>query len=387
MKDGKRTGHERNPFSNAGPVDAKEMIARDQEAAELSAHVEGGHSFRVLAPRRYGTTSLLRRVLDEAEGFGMATALVDLRDVLTIGEIAVRIERAYSARFGGEVRLKVDALLKSWDVGLSLGRRGYAETLQRNPRTAAHAVLARLLQVPAELQRRGGPRSFVVFDQIQDVLAVPDADAAIRSVIQFQSQLGAASYAFAGSAPRPMQQLFDHPKRPPLEHALATELGPLPVEELRDSIAKRFKRTGRDPGDALDPLIAFTRGHPQRSMLLAHHLWASVRPDTPADETVWLRALERAYADSAEVMEATWRSLPVGERRVALALAVADGPLYGARTAAAVGIKRTTIRKALDGLRGRGEVINEDGGEPRLTDPLVELWLQRRGLAADAPGD
>jgi uncharacterized protein len=387
MKDAKTPGRDRNPFSHAGPLDSKEMIARDEDVRELSAHVEGEHSFRLLAPRRFGTTSLLHRVLDKADEVGMATALVDLRDVLTIGEIAVRIERAYSARFRGEVRLKVDALLKSWNVGLSLGPRSYAEMLHRDPRAAAHAVLARLLQVPAELQRRAGPRSFVVFDQIQDVLAVPDADAAIRNVIQFQRQLGAASYAFAGSAPRAMQQLFDHPKRPPLEQALETELGPLPVDDLRDTIAKRFKRTGRDPGDVLDPLIAFTRGHPQRSMLLAHHLWASVRPGTPADETIWLRSLERAYADSAEVMEATWRSLPVAERRVALALAVADGPLYSARTAAAVGIKRTTIRKALDGLRGRGEAVEDEGGEPRLTDPLFELWLQRRGLAADAPGD
>lgn len=79
------------------------MIDRDPEADDLLSLAEGGHSFRLVGPRRYGKTTLLRRVLEAAEREGAATVLVDLQDVLSIAEIVVRIERGYE-RLKGPVR-------------------------------------------------------------------------------------------------------------------------------------------------------------------------------------------------------------------------------------------------------------------------------------------
>jgi hypothetical protein len=98
-----------------------------------------------------------------------------------------------------------------------------------------------------------------------------------------------------------------------------------------------------------------------------------------ADEAAWVSALDQASADTAPLMRAIWRALPVNGRRVARALAAAPGPLYSEATAAAVGIKRSSIAAALEGLIADADVI-EQGGRPRLTDPMFELWLQERGL-------
>src|ERR1700690_4277175 len=89
------TPRDLNPFRFSGPLASEDMIDRDSESEELLALAEGGHSFRLVGPRRYGKTTLLRRVLDTAERDGMAAILVDLQDVLSIAEIVVRIERAY----------------------------------------------------------------------------------------------------------------------------------------------------------------------------------------------------------------------------------------------------------------------------------------------------
>ena len=84
-----------NPFRFSGPLAPENMIDRDPESEELLALADGGHSFRLVGPRRYGKTTLLRRVLEAAEQEQVATVLVDLQDVLSIGEIVVRIERGY----------------------------------------------------------------------------------------------------------------------------------------------------------------------------------------------------------------------------------------------------------------------------------------------------
>jgi uncharacterized protein len=365
-----------NPFRFSGPLAPEEMIDRDLEADDLLALVEGGHSFRLVGPRRYGKTTLLRRVLESAAHEEMATVLVDLQDVLSISEIVVRIERGYE-RLKGPIRRHVESLLRTWNIGLSLGGGGFTATLQRNPHVDPESVLLRLLELPATLFDRQGIPSLIVFDEIQDVLAVPGADGKIRSVIQHQGE--AATYAFAGSAPGMMQQLFADPTRPLLDQAVPRNLAPLPLDEVADYVQARCERTGRDVGAALAPYLEFTRGHPQRSMMLAHYLWQRTTRAASADEATWLSALDQATTDAAPLMQAIWRALTANERRVARALAVAATPLYSEETASAVGIKRTSIARALEGLTGKADVIVVDG-RPRLTDPIFERWLQERGL-------
>ena len=313
----------------------------------------------------------------------MATVLVDLQDVLTIAEIVVRIERAYGRRLKGAVRRYVDSLLKSWNIGLSLGAGGFTATMQRSPGTDAEAVLLRLLELPAELFDSKGITSLIVFDEIQDVLAVPGADGKIRSVIQHQGD--AATYAFAGSAPGVMSQLFADPKRPLLDQAVPKDLSPLPLDDVSAYVASRFASTGRGVARALDAFVEFTRGHPQRSMMLAHYLWEETEAGGNASEETWLAARDAALRDSAGLMRAIWTALPPNERRVARGLAVLDSPIHGVDAASAIGIKRSSIGRALEGLRDNADVI-DDGGRERLTDPLFEHWLARQGLTP-ASGD
>jgi uncharacterized protein len=365
-----------NPFRFSGPLDPAEMIDRKVEASELLSLAKGGHSVRLVGPRRYGKTTLLQKVLDDAQDTGMATALVDLEDVLSLGGIVVRIERAYARRLRGSLRSRAEGLLSTWNIGLSLGGPGFSATLQRNPNRNIEAVLLRLLDLPRELYERTGTRSLIVFDEIQDILAVEGADGQIRSVIQHHPQ--AASYAFAGSAPATMERLFADPRRPLLEQAVPKILPPLPAEEVRDYVGERFERTDRDAGDALAALLVLARGHPQRAMMLAHFLWAAVRPGEVADETHWVQARETALEHASGYLAATWRSWPVNERRVALALATTPGGPYTTQAQVEVGIKKSSVRYALQSLTDRADVIEVDDTHV-LTDPLLELWLQRHG--------
>lgn len=111
-----------NPFRFSGPLAPEDMIDRDPEADDLLALAEGGHSFRLVGPRRYGKTTLLRRVLAAAEQEKMATVLMDLQDVLSIGEMVVRLERGYD-RLKGPIRRAVDSLFRTWNIAKSPGIR------------------------------------------------------------------------------------------------------------------------------------------------------------------------------------------------------------------------------------------------------------------------
>jgi hypothetical protein len=368
---------EPNPFRIAGELLPGEMIARKDVSQRLFALAAGGHSSRLVAPRRYGKTSLLRAVLAQASADGWATALVDLEGVLSLSSVVVRIERAYDRELKGTVRRTVDALFRAWQVGVSLGAGGFAATLQSNPRIDVESVLLRLLDLPAKLHERTGIRSLVAFDEFQDLLRVDGADGILRSVLQHQTAV--ASYAFSGSAPTLMQRLFEDPSRPLLEHAVTVELEPLPADATADYVEDRFRRSGRDVGNALDPLLAFTRGHPQRTMLVAHQLWDVVPSGSVADEEAFVDARTRALDSAETALRARWDALAVNEQRVSVALATRVRNLYTEETLRFLGLKKGSVDRALAGLIGKAEVRQTPAG-PLLTDPLLEYWLAERGL-------
>ena len=250
-------------------------------------------------------------------------------------------------------------MLRSWNIGLALGGGGFTATLQRNPNVDSESVLLRLLELPAALFENRGITSLIVFDEIQDVLAVSGADGKIRSVIQHQ--IDAATYAFAGSAPGVMEQLFADPRRPLLDQAVPKNLAPLPIDDVGDYVSERFEATGRDAGRALEPLLEFTRGHPQRShdarpLPVAGHAARGGR----GRRHLGRGARPERQPTPAQLMRAIWRALSVNERRVARAVAIAPDPLYSEDTATAVGIKRSSIRTALESLVANADVIYED---------------------------
>lgn len=366
-----------NPFQISGRVKPEDMIDREPEALELKQLVDGGHPVRLVAPRRYGKTTLLGRVLKEAANEGMPTAHVDLLGVLTLAAIVTRIERAYSESLKGSVRRATDAVLRSWDIGVSLGGGGFTAAIRSSRKMDVESVLLRLLELPTQLAAKSGIRSVIVFDEVQDILNVDGADGIIRSVIQ--RQVDDASYLFAGSSPSLMNRLFANPSRPFLDHALPMELAPLPIDSVADHVDARFTTTERAVGNALQPLLDFSRGHPQRTMLLAHHLWSLTPRGSTADESAWIDALNKAYRGARPLLEARWSELPTNEQRAAIGLAIAGGgTLYDEPVYTAVGLKRGSIRKALDTLEGRGDAIRTSRG-PQLTDPLLEHWLADRG--------
>lgn len=366
-----------NPFRIAGELLPGEMINREGVAERLFTLAAGGRSSRLVAPRRYGKTSLLRTVLARAASDGWATALVDLEGVLSLSSVVVRIERAYDRELKGAVRRTVDALLRSWQVGVSLGAGGFTATLQSNPKVDVESVLLRLLDLPAKLHERTGVRSYVAFDEFQDLLRVDGADGILRSVLQHQTAV--ASYAFAGSAPSLMERLFEDPSRPLLEHAVTVELEPLPAEATAVYLEGRFRSSGRDIGNALDPLLAFTRGHPQRTMLVAHYLWDAVPRGSVADEEAFVDARAHALASAESALRARWDALAVNEQRVSVALATRVRNLYTEETLRFLGLKKGSVDRALAGLAGKAEVRLTPSG-PVLTDPLLEHWLAERGL-------
>ena len=367
---------ELNPFVYDVPLPPDQLVDRMPETEQLLRLAEGGHNTRLQAPRRYGKTTLLGKVQDEAKKVGMNTVYVDLFRAITLGEVSRRIEEAYLAGLAGAPRRAVAAVSRRWRGKVTVAPGGVGGELEP-VRSSEQQRLSDMLDLPKKVFERSGARTLVVFDEFQDLLRMSsDVDGLLRSKIQFHRD--EASYIFAGSEPGMLNALFGDRKRPLFDQARPIALEPLHDDDLLEFIGGRFERAERDPGEALDALLDLVRGHPQRAMLGAHHLWEQTARGTSADLETFERGLAVLDRETTPAFEQLWEDLAdkPNQRKVLAALANSEDTLYNRRTLVAYGLEKGSAEKAVSALIDRGEVQRTEPGF-LVVDPLLERWLQR----------
>ena len=366
-----------SPFIFDGPLAADAVVGRQQEADVLRAWARAGRFVSLYAPRRFGKTSLLRKVAKEAgDQDAMPVVIVDLYGALSMADIVIRLERAYRDHATGKFRQLVSNALQGGQLGLSLAGTGFSVQMARQPRTDPLPALHALLELPADIQRRAdGMRVLIVFDEFQSVLAVDGAEALLRSHIQHQREF--ASYIFCGSEPGLLHALFSDKTRPFYSQVESKRLGRLPGVAVAATIDAGFDETGRSAGDLIPPLVNAAEGHPQRAMLLAHCLWTATAPGETADEAMWNTAVDMARRRTAREFEIHWDGLSPNQRRVLRAL-VRFGSPYKKDAHAALQLARGTAQQVVDQLLRTGELERDDDAGLRVVDPLLRMWIDER---------
>ncbi len=370
-----------NPFVYSHPISPDDIIDRERETRALLANAVGGHYVRLYAPRKYGKTSLLQRALRDGEREeGLIPVRVDLYRVVSLADVTVRLERAYARHLKGAIRARIDRFLQSTGIGLSLGATGISARIQLDPKADPLPALHALLDLPLRLEAGGGYRALIAFDEFQDVCKIPNLDGLIRSHIQYHGEV--ASYVFAGSEPGLMEQLFEDRDRPLYGSAVPMRLGRLDPGDVGEYVARRFEQTERSVGEALGPLLQAAAGHPQRAMLLAHHLWTVVAPGGTATIEDWSRAYAAALAELEAEFDAEWRHLDSSSQKTLRSIVEGDGSPYRAHILRRLALTKDMVRKALPRLTAAA-LIERHGDLHEIVDPLFAAWIARGAEAPD----
>lgn len=359
-----------NPFVYSRPVSPEQIIDRERELARMLELIQVGQAVRLEAPRRYGKTTLLGRLGMEAEKLGIASAYVDFSTVYSISDAAARIETAYRGLKGPASRVAGEAL-RALRIGLSAG------PLSVSSGTADGSVereLIELLDLPRRIFDRTGSATLVVFDEFQDLLALREGlDGLVRSRIQHHGE--AASYVFAGSQTSLLRELFASRERPLYGQAQPIELGPLPQEALASYVSDRFAHAGVEIEPILDTYLGLVEGHPQRAMLVAHHLWRAIA--SVGDLHAALdRAIDESFAELEEPFEAIMLALRPAERALLARLAGDHPSVYGMDTLDRLGLSKSQARRAVQSLESQGHLTSVGRGRWAFVDPLLAEWLR-----------
>ena len=370
------------PFRYEEPLPVGELLVdREAELEALSERALAGRNTRVAAPRRYGKTSLLRHMIAGLPTNASVGIYVDLYGVVSAPEVIARLERALRAASLPRAQARwLQARLRSStrSATVRLGPVSVARGVGAGPPGRAEpGALEDRLSIFAELQARTDAPVVVVLDEFQAVLgAAAQIDATIRSEIQHHDRVG---YVFAGSHVGMMRELFSDRARPFYAQAPPVALGPLPPGPLAEYVGSRFESGGRDCQRVLGLLLDVARGHPQRSMMLAAHLFARTPTGAAADEATFEDALSGALLEADGELHGRWDALTVSQRRAIAALASGEAP-FSQTAARAHATSKGATGKALATLAEAGDIAQDPTAETAWTiiDPFMHEWLRRR---------
>lgn len=357
-----------SPFPYQGPVEPGQVAGRDDMVRDLAERLADHRLTVLLGPRRYGKTSLLRRVLSDLEQVGSTPVWIDLYALTSLADLAARLDDGLDA-----VRGPLRQVLGRIAAATSLELGGVKVEMRSAGRDRADPALT--VQTLLEVLVRAAATTPVVvaFDEFAGIAGVTGAAGMLRTGLQHHyRQIG---LVFAGSEPSMMRSLFTTQAEPFYGQADLVEIGPFPPVAVIDIVTDGFVVTGRGAGPLPDRIAGFASGHPQRSMQLADAAWRATPVGTTAGSETWEATLDQVRTDVAGGLERLHAALPSGQQKVLRALAQ-TGSIYG-RAARTHDLAKGTATSARAALLDHGHV-REASGRTVVVDPLLADWLRRR---------
>lgn len=372
-----------NPFYlQEIPVDAP-FCDREKELKELRSYAEAKANVVLFSPRRFGKTSLVKRVQRRLADKGAVVIFADFFGVGSVEDVAARLAKAVYGFTHGKPSLWKTALrtLLSFRPVLKPDPSG-GISLSVEPAATGRSGLYLLEETIDSLSRfieESKQLIQIALDEFQEIVTLKEAltiEAALRTHIQRQK----ASYFFIGSRRRVLLGIFNERQRPFFQSAINYPLGPLPVMDLGNFITWQFKEHGKSCTKDMGLRLASTVDcHPYYSEKLGFFVYEMA--EAVNEETIQA-GLQKLIVSEKPVFEAILQGLSPHQRLLLKALALeppkkilAGSYVQKHGLGSTGGVQHST--KHLEDLD-----LIERKGDPeqwQLVDPVLAMWLKATG--------
>lgn len=273
----------RNPFYyTVLPLDAP-FCGRSRELEILCSYARSNTNAVLYSPRRYGKTSLIKRVQDVLEQEKFITLYIDISGATSAEDVAAFIARDIF-RFvdqNGPLLKKALSLIKNWRPNFTPQPDGsVAVSVQPASQKTGLAFLEETLEGLDRFLADNPQQTNIVLDEFQEVADLRNSDqieALLRKHIQHQSN---CSWFFLGSRRRMLLDMFEKESRPFYRSSVSMQLPPLPEEEAIRFVIERFKAGDKEcPRDIASRIIKLTQAYPFYVQRLSGEIFTLARKE------------------------------------------------------------------------------------------------------------
>lgn len=371
---------ENKPFVFGVAASGDNFTDRENETTRLLMNFRSGVNTILISPRRWGKTSLVRKVCRLAQSeelkivyldifscrsdddFYVAFASAVLKQTSSKAEEGMEHIRQFMSRINPKVSFGVDAAA---DFTLSLELTPKKDDVDE------------ILQLPEKIAEKKGYNIVVCIDEFQQIGEFKNSKAfqkRLRSVWQLQKRV---SYCLFGNKMHLMNELFERKSLPLYKFGDAIYLQKISTADWVSYIRSRFGATGKSiSAELAEEICHMVDNHSSYVQQLAWLVW------TRTGNEATRKNLEDAFQDiidqNTPLFEKQTESLT--SYQLNFLRAITDGVhsefttqevlrKYQLGSSANVSIiKRALIKKELIEIEKRKTVI---------PDPVMKVWLQR----------
>lgn len=371
---------ENKPFVFGVAASGDNFTDRESETARLLTNFRSGVNTVLISPRRWGKTSLVRKVCRLAQTDELKIVYLDI--------FSCRSDADFYDAFASAVLKQTSTKVEEWmenirqflsriSPKISLGADPAADFSFSLELTPKREDIDEILQLPEKIAEKKGCRIVVCIDEFQQIGEFKDSKTfqkRLRSVWQLQKHV---SYCLFGSKKHLMNELFECKSLPFYKFGDAIYLQKIATADWVGYIRSRFEATGKSiPAELAEEICRRVDNHSSYVQQLAWLVWTRTGKEATRQE------LEAAFQDiidqNTPLFEKQTESLTSFQMN--FLRAIIDGVhsefttqevmrKYQLGSSANVSIiKRALIKK---------ELIEIDKRKAVIPDPIMKVWLQR----------
>ncbi len=363
------------PFP-AGLAEGKAFCDRNNERANLKENIDGLNHTVLVAPRRYGKSSLVKKVIHEIT---VKYAWIDFLAATSQKQVEEKIAHAVGTLIYQlapdlkKLKMSFQKFFKSLNPDLVIHTLGSSLTLHPNFEKMLNIeeALMGLDRYAQELKIK----AVIVFDEFQQISLLKEHQTIEASIRHAVERSKAITYIFSGSNRRLLTSMFSGSDRPLYKLCLSMPLDRIPEEDYRKFIQKSAQEMWHHPlsDEVFAAIINNTERHPFYVNGLCNKLWKQKKRPTLNDVKNawdWYVRMNRATI-VADIID-----LSTNQKKIVLALAAnPTQEILSKNFSDLCGTSISSIQQATDVLLSKDIIFTDEQGYYKVLDPAVRYYL------------
>lgn len=351
---------------------------RESERKLLKQYIRHGRHVVIVAPRRYGKTSLIHQTLQDIK---LPHAIMEL----TMASTVAHVEHIVVNQIGqliqellprsSQVKQKILGLFAWLNPELVLSVAG--QKLVFHPQRSDVSTLDSIAQMLKRLDDAAGlvkKRVVVVMDEFQQISDIEGqtVEATIRHAMQYSKHV---SYVFSGSRRHMLLSMFNDKSRPFFNSCEMMQLGRIAANDyvpfIQRAAKSRWKKHLSD--EVLRELFRITERHPSYINRICGHFWLIKKaPSVTTIHHYWRDYIASRHAEFTEEV----LRLSSNQRHLLVHIAKSPTTMPSSQVVAqSLKMAEASLRQALRKLMLTDLVYRDEENTIRVLDPAFRDFL------------
>ncbi|MDT3738278.1 MAG: ATP-binding protein [Candidatus Kapabacteria bacterium] len=368
-----------NPFVFGRIVTGENFYDRVEECKRIAGTLSGGNNIVLYAPRRYGKTSLVFKVIEELEKKNFICIYLDFMMIYSRESFIDNYSKAIISKQSSMDKTvrKIATLVKGFrpvmtfdDSGKPLFSVDFVED------KLSDSTIEEIIDLPEKLAS-DSKRYIIIMDEFQEITKLngENFENLLRSKLQRQKKV---NYLFLGSRTHLLQDMFMSKNRAFYNSAMTLQLDKIPIKDSISFLQNKFEKFNIKISDEIAKyLIEKADNIPYYIQFLAAEVWQMLVTEP---KEVSAEIIDNCAAGIIDLKSDYYYSLfdnqTAYQKKLLKAIAVNGTNIFSEEYRKLYRLSAgSTTQKAIKSLL-ESVVIEKQGSEYFISDPFFRKYIQ-----------